>query len=89
MREPYSGRALAELAELLEASGWKIEGGEVRRPAWHAQAACRGAGPEAFFVEDKGPGARRGRVRRGAQHEPAGLWGGLSPRRRQRRRVAA
>ena len=75
-REPYSSRALAEL---LEASGWRLEGGEVRRPAWHAQAACRGVGPEAFFVEDKGPGGTSacgaGRAR-GAGEPPKG------PRRR-------
>lgn len=54
MREPYTPRVLAGLAGLLEAGGWRAEGGEVVRPAWHARAACRGVGAEAFFP----PGGR-------------------------------
>ena len=107
MREPYDRRVLAELAELLAASGWKVVAGEVVRPPWHARAACRGAGPAAFFPTAKGPGqaerayqAARQRWCSGCpvvaeclaagEHEDHGLWGGLSPsaRGRRRRRVA-
>ena len=27
----------------------------LQRPAWHAQARCRGYGPSAFFAERSGP----------------------------------
>lgn len=68
------------------------------RPAWHAQAACRGMGPDLFFV------------RRGEPTEPAkaicatcpvigpcgeagemevGIWGGASARTRRRERRPA
>jgi hypothetical protein len=33
----------------------------VRRPSWHAEAACRGTGTEAFFV-DRGQSAGSRRV---------------------------
>lgn len=59
MRKPYSPRLSAELAEVLRASGWAVEGGEVRRPAWHARAACRGAGPGAFFPPESDKGESR------------------------------
>jgi hypothetical protein len=78
--------ALAELASLL------------KRPAWHAQAACRGAGPASWF-----PG--RGDDVRPAQAvcatcpvaEPCaaagegetGIWGGMSERQRKHARRAA
>ena len=105
MREPYSREALAGLAGLLEASGWRVEGGEVVRPAWHARAACRGAGPGAFFPAELGPGATNAyqetagrycagcpvaeQCRQAGRHEAFGLWGGLSPSSRARRRRAA
>jgi hypothetical protein len=50
----------------------------VNRPAWHRQAACRGAGPDLFFPErgsrrdvgagSQGPAAQRG-VRGGVSSE--------------------
>lgn len=103
VREPYSGRALAELAELLEASGWHIEGGETRRPTWHARAACRGVGADLFFPSRRqSERAYQAAVERYCQrcpvrpecaeageHERFGLWGGRSPRRRQKRAAAA
>ena len=104
MREPYNREVLAELAGRLRASGWRVEGGEVVRPAWHDEAACRGVGAGAFFPEDRGTAVRAGRELRerycsgcpvvaecleAGEAEGYGLWGGLSPRARERRRQAA
>ena len=101
MREPYSREALAQLAGLLRASGWRVEGGEVVRPAWHARAACRGAGPGAFFPVELGTGATNAyqaaigrycarcpvvsQCRKAGRHEGYGLWGGAIPSARRRR----
>lgn len=66
------------------------------RPAWHADAACRGAGPEPWFprrgesVEE----ARslcdecsvRGECLEAGLQERHGLWGGASERQRRRLR---
>ena len=41
---------------MLEGEGSRVEGGEVVRPAWHVQAACRGVGPNLFFPDQRGPG---------------------------------
>ena len=77
-------------AELLEQLGWHVERGHVMRPAWHAQAACRGVGTELFF---SGRGEtpttyRKARelycshcpvvtqCREAGKHEAFGLWGG-------------
>lgn len=83
----------------------------LRPPAWHAQAACRGAGPEAFFPpespERRGPSRQAQLAYEAAaeqycarcpvtvecleagQGEGHGLWGGLSPSQRYRRRGRA
>jgi hypothetical protein len=34
-----------------------VERFEARRPSWHADAACRGMGPEVFFTETAAPTA--------------------------------
>ena len=77
-------------AELMEALGWRIEDGHITRPAWHAQAACRGVGTEAFFVEGRGRAnhTRKQAVelycsqcpvvaecREAGRHEAYGTWG--------------
>ena len=70
----------------------------LKRPAWHAQAACRGMGPADFFP-DQGRSSRSGnpakvicadcpvRVECGEyavdHYEQHGTWGGMSPRQRQ------
>ena len=98
----HQPQALAELAGLLAASGWRTdEDGNMRRPAWHARAACRGVGTEPFFPPLLGRGqSRLYREAKAAwcdncpvqpeclaagQHEEFGLWGGQSPSARQRR----
>lgn len=91
----YSGLDPGEL--IAEAVG--ILQGD--RPAWWAQAACRGQGPGQWFPEqgaqavDAKAVCARCPVRTDCldaaveHHEPAGVWGGLSPtERRPRRRVA-
>jgi WhiB family redox-sensing transcriptional regulator len=74
----------------------------VNRPAWHRQAACRGMGPDAFFVT-RGESTDNAKAicERCAVHaecldaslaEPRtmGVWAGLSERgRRQMRRSVA
>lgn len=68
-----------------------------RRPAWHANAACRGMGTELFFPE-KGEDARPAKAicstcpvaaPCGAATGDHGIWGGMSPRERMRGRRAA
>ncbi len=75
----------------------------VNRPAWHQQAACRGADPNLFFPE-------RGQVVRAAvaltycencqvrsqcldaalqRSERVGVWGGTTGRSRRLRRIVA
>lgn len=74
------------------------------RPTWHARAACRGMGPDLFFPpvdERHGPDAPYSRARQVCQRCPVsaecaeagaaeryGMWGGLTPGQRQRRRTA-
>lgn len=65
----------------------------LARPAWHAQAACRGYGPGAFFADDPVPAREtcaRCPVRlpcaEAGQTERHGTWGGLSERERRRAR---
>lgn len=79
------GEDLAEtVAELLTAM----------RPAWHRRAACRGAGPDLFFIERGGSTAPAKALcascpvadecAEAGQDEPAGIWAGASPMARQR-----
>ncbi len=70
------------------------------RPAWHEQAACRGVGPDVFFV-DKGQSTAPAKalcdqctVRQACGeaglYEDHGIWAGMVPRaRRAMRRAAA
>jgi WhiB family transcriptional regulator, redox-sensing transcriptional regulator len=74
-----------------------------RRPAWHAQAACRGMGPDAFFPERGQTTAAAQAVCEGcevrteclsvalADSDTHGVWGGLSDKGRKllRKGVAA
>ena len=75
----------------------------IRRPAWQAQAACRGMGPELFFPPLGATGGTHPnpareicagcpvRVECGTfaveNVEMYGTWGGMSPRRRQKIRT--
>jgi WhiB family transcriptional regulator, redox-sensing transcriptional regulator len=89
--DPAEAFALPSLVELLE------------RPAWHARAACRGQGPDAFFVE-RGESSQpakelcdgcevRAECLSDALEVPvaadAGIWGGLSARQRRLARRSA
>jgi WhiB family redox-sensing transcriptional regulator len=65
------------------------------RPAWHAQAACRGRGPELFFPPSGEDGVLAKAIcARCPVREPCleagarelGVWGGTSERERRRRR---
>jgi hypothetical protein len=71
-----------------------------QRPAWHAQAACRGQGPDAWFPargEDYRPALAAcagcpvaAECARAGAGEQDGIWAGQSPRARRRaRRTAA
>jgi WhiB family redox-sensing transcriptional regulator len=66
----------------------------LHRPAWHAQAACRGQGAQTWFPE-LGRSAEPAKAVCGAcpvrtecleagLEESEGIWGGLSPRPRRR-----
>ena len=69
----------------------------LKRPAWHAEAACRGMGPSKFFLEGRGADYRLARAvcadcpvqaqcaEAGAK-EAFGMWGGLSERDRRKAR---
>lgn len=71
----------------------------LRRPSWHAQAACRGMGPDAFFeaaheahdaaVALCGTCPVREPCAEAGASERFGVWAGTSPRERQERRRAA
>jgi WhiB family redox-sensing transcriptional regulator len=73
----------------------------LHRPTWHAQAACRDAGPEAFFLhrgQSPGPGLAlcqgcevRAQCLAFALDDPEveGTWGGTTVRQRQGLRRAA
>lgn len=70
----------------------------AQRPAWHQRAACRGAGPELFFVE-RGGDPRPARelcaecpvvteCREAGTGERFGIWGGAGTVQRRRRPTA-
>ena len=70
----------------------------LARPAWHALAACRGVGPETFYI-DKGGDYRpaydlcancpvTAECADAGQRERFGVWGGLPTRQRRRRPTA-
>jgi WhiB family redox-sensing transcriptional regulator len=72
-----------------------------QRPAWQAEAACRGMDPDSFFLPrgtqpEAVEAARRVcracpvavECREWGIDEPHGIWGGLSPRQRQQARTA-
>jgi len=71
----------------------------VERPAWHAQAACRGKGPARWFPgqgDDLGPARElcaacpvREPCLEAARTERNGIWGGQSERQRRRERQQA
>ncbi len=81
-------------ADLLDAVATLLQSSE--RPEWHAQAACRGVGPAAWYPDRGAPTdaavtlCSTCRVRteclEAGQPELHGIWGGLNPR--QRRRAA-
>ena len=90
---PVHSDVMRRLGTLLEAGGWRIENGEVVRPAWHTRAACRGVGTELFFPEDRGRAQGKYQQAReqfcsrcpvvaecaeAGRHEDHGLWGGKS-----------
>lgn len=63
----------------------------LAHPPWHARAACRGYGTEAFFAVDPEAAQQtcascpvRPECAEAGQTEPAGVWGGLSVRQRRR-----
>lgn len=70
----------------------------IERPAWHAQAACRGKGPDRWFPgqgDDLRPAREvcatcpvREPCLEAARTERNGIWGGLSERERKRLRRA-
>ncbi len=64
----------------------------LARPAWHAVAACRGVGPDVFFIERGGSpapakalceGCPAREPCRAAGHGEPGIWGGTSERERR------
>jgi hypothetical protein len=73
----------------------------LRRPAWHARAACRGMGTAIFFPTDQLTLTKASRICHGCQVKtecaefalarPAlkGIWAGMSERRRARTRKDA
>ncbi len=79
------GEHLLGALDLLEAI--------THRPAWHAQARCRGYGPEAFFDRPEAGVAVCARCIVRAECEEAGgaqegVWGGFTQAQRKRRRRA-
>ena len=71
----------------------------TRRPAWHAQAACRGRDTDLWFPTGREPADEARAVcatcqvqvecAEAGRSERFGIWGGLSPSGRRRRRQAA
>lgn len=69
----------------------------VARPSWHAQAACRGVGPDRFYVA-QGEDTRPARAMCAdcpvstpcaAAADGYGIWAGTSPGQRRKARRAA
>jgi WhiB family redox-sensing transcriptional regulator len=67
----------------------------LERPAWHAEAACRGMGPSEFFLEGHGVAYRFARTvcadcpvkaecAEAGRNEAFGMWGGMSERDRRK-----
>jgi hypothetical protein len=98
-RGPHGQEALsrAALVAALERMGWSFEG-----PAWHALAACRGVGAEAFFPRaPSSPAAYevaesyctacpvRAECAQAGMAERFGMWGGVIPTARSRAQRAA
>ena len=94
---------MTRLAAELERVGWSLDD-LLLRPAWHAQAACRGASPALFFGKASQGVGKVYEVTRAAYcaacpvvaecaaagaHEEHGLWGGMSVRERAEARRAA
>ena len=94
---------MTRLAAELERVGWSLED-LLQRPAWHAQAACRGASPALFFAKASNGAGKVYEATRAAycaacpvvakcaaagDHEEHGLWGGMSVRERIKARGAA
>ena len=94
---------MTRLAAELERVGWSLDD-LLLRPAWHAQAACRGASPALFFGKASQGVGKVYEVTRAAycaacpvvaecaaagDHEEHGLWGGMSVRERAEARGAA
>jgi WhiB family redox-sensing transcriptional regulator len=69
------------------------------RPAWHRDAACRGKGPETWFIAQGGDPEPARQIcsacpvrelsAEAARDEPHGLWAGLSARQRRATRHTA
>lgn len=100
--DPDDAEHLGDPGELVDAAGFLLA--LAGRPAWHAQAACRGRGPSLFFPGQGEPleAARaicagcpvRADCLADSLGRPScgdnGVWAGTSPRqRRDLRRTAA
>lgn len=84
----------AQLAALMAGDFESLFDLYAHRPAWHAEAGCRGMGPELFFPERREQSEEARTVcascpvrtectEHALEHEGHGIWGGLSANQRR------